>query len=399
MLHSFLRVLLVGWLVVWGTQQARGQRSQPSADVAFYIVAHQDDWQLFMGSDAYDDAQKPNRKVVFVCITAGQGWSTGSAYWQGREAGAVAAMQAAVDGSPASPRPLVGVSTTVAGHSVVAYHYKQATSYFLRLPDGKTDGSGFASTTNQSLRKLRAGTDSLVSVDRTTTYRNWSELVGTLRTLLQQEAAGARSITVHCPDASSTHNPGDHSDHVFSGRLAQGASAVLECQVVQHVGYDSQLRAKNLSSVQEAHQRMLYAANCQAMVANGLQDYRDESHQRFLGRQYTRLYHHSLTTPRPTATLRPDTTATGTRVALLPAYPNPFSESSLLRYSLPATADVSIRILTLQGDVVRTVVQARQPAGTYQVWLDVGQFPAAGQYICQLQAGQEHQQCRIELVR
>src|SRR5512144_1026118 len=39
--------------------------------VAFYFAAHEDDWQLFMNPNAYQDVQRTSTKVVFVYLTAG----------------------------------------------------------------------------------------------------------------------------------------------------------------------------------------------------------------------------------------------------------------------------------------------------------------------------------------
>src|SRR5687768_5615926 len=39
--------------------------------VAFYFSAHEDDWQLFMNPNAYNDVHKSSTKVVFVYMTAG----------------------------------------------------------------------------------------------------------------------------------------------------------------------------------------------------------------------------------------------------------------------------------------------------------------------------------------
>jgi hypothetical protein len=40
-----------------------------SSRVAFYVVAHQDDWQLFM--DPFKDVTDPPTKIVFVYTAAG----------------------------------------------------------------------------------------------------------------------------------------------------------------------------------------------------------------------------------------------------------------------------------------------------------------------------------------
>src|SRR5689334_10192163 len=44
-----------------------------SSKVSIYVAAHQDDWQLFMGANAYDDIVNSNdsARVVVIYVTAG----------------------------------------------------------------------------------------------------------------------------------------------------------------------------------------------------------------------------------------------------------------------------------------------------------------------------------------
>ncbi|MBK8848309.1 MAG: PIG-L family deacetylase [Bacteroidetes bacterium] len=62
---------------------------------SFYFSAHPDDWQLFIGTNAYNDMQESNTKVVFIYVTAGDaGLLTGKVppatvpYYVARERGA-----------------------------------------------------------------------------------------------------------------------------------------------------------------------------------------------------------------------------------------------------------------------------------------------------------------------
>jgi hypothetical protein len=56
--------------------------------------------------------------------------------------------------------------------------------------------------------------------------------------------------------------------------------------------------------------------------------------------------------------------------ALLQNYPNPFNASTIIRYSLPVSADVTIEIYDILGRKVETLLQGEQPAGYYQVVWD-----------------------------
>lgn len=51
-------------------------------------------------------------------------------------------------------------------------------------------------------------------------------------------------------------------------------------------------------------------------------------------------------------------------------YPNPFNASTIIRYSLPATADVTIEIYDILGRKVEMLVQGEQPAGYHQITWD-----------------------------
>jgi len=50
-------------------------------------------------------------------------------------------------------------------------------------------------------------------------------------------------------------------------------------------------------------------------------------------------------------------------------YPNPFNPSTKIKYSLPKTRQVTIRVINVQGQQIRLLVDMEQAAGSYQmVW-------------------------------
>jgi hypothetical protein len=65
-------------------------------------------------------------------------------------------------------------------------------------------------------------------------------------------------------------------------------------------------------------------------------------------------------------------------------YPNPFNPITNINYELPITNYVDLSIYNLLGQKVATLVDSKQPAGSYQVQWDAGGF-ASGIYICKLQ--------------
>jgi flagellar hook assembly protein FlgD len=77
--------------------------------------------------------------------------------------------------------------------------------------------------------------------------------------------------------------------------------------------------------------------------------------------------------------------------ALLQNYPNPFNPETTIKYNLAETGDVNLRIYNIVGQVVRTLVAERQPAGRYEVrWSgtdDRGMAVSSGIYFYQITAG------------
>src|ERR1700761_6558189 len=60
------------------------------SNLCYYIVAHQDDWQLFYGQQAFSDLIEPGARVVFIYTTAGDAGGSED-WWRAREQGALAA--------------------------------------------------------------------------------------------------------------------------------------------------------------------------------------------------------------------------------------------------------------------------------------------------------------------
>ena len=70
---------------------------------------------------------------------------------------------------------------------------------------------------------------------------------------------------------------------------------------------------------------------------------------------------------------------------LLGTYPNPAQSRATVRYALPETQDVTVRLYDMLGRRVRTVVSGEQE-GRHQRTLDVGALPS-GVYFLRLRAG------------
>src|SRR4051794_5220613 len=120
---------------------------------SMYVVAHADDTLLFLSPDLLDDIHS-GACVTTVYLTAGdQGLD--ASYWAAREQGT----NAAYADMAGLPNDWTRSVTTVAGHQVstARLNGSNITQIFFRLPDGNTDGNGFAADHNESLLKLWRG--------------------------------------------------------------------------------------------------------------------------------------------------------------------------------------------------------------------------------------------------
>jgi len=90
-------------------------------------------------------------------------------------------------------------------------------------------------------------------------------------------------------------------------------------------------------------------------------------------------------------------------VALEQNVPNPFNPQTMIRWTLPLDADVTLRVYDVRGRLVRTLVDERQTAGaraaTWDGRDDRGASVASGAYVYRLQAGEVSLQRRMMLVR
>ena len=214
--------------------------------LAVFLVAHPDDWQLFMGDVAVRHLARADR-ALFIIVSAGDAGRSAS-YWRARESGALASMRAAL---------------ALADQPVT-----HATTKFLRLPDGKPDGAGFSATGFQSLQRLEQRmVPHLLSIDSTTRYANVREVIQALRTIVQGEQRLGMYVHLHTHDPDRQHNPGDHADHRSVGRLALALAESMRVPVTLYSGYVNIRRPDNLSATDAARKAYLFVAYDRARMA------------------------------------------------------------------------------------------------------------------------------------
>jgi hypothetical protein len=74
------------------------------------------------------------------------------------------------------------------------------------------------------------------------------------------------------------------------------------------------------------------------------------------------------------------------RYALYQNYPNPFNPRTEIRFDLPETAPVTLKVFNTNGQLVTTLLDETRAGGSYTVTWD-GSRAASGMYVVQLKAG------------
>ena len=293
MIDFVQRILLFTILAIWPVPPPAAQGGQATM---FYAVAHEDDWQLFMSPNPWNDVRIQENKVVFIYTTAGDaGLGLGTdgrptPYVVAREEGAQRAVRFLADAGR------IGESATweevvINGKTLPRYVYKNTVSYFLRLPDGNFNGEGYPSTGNQSLRRLHQGVIStLTSVDAELTFFGWEDLVETLMKLIVYEARECSVVWLNVPDPRSDINWLDHSDHRYTGLCMVEASQTLSCvHKALFVNYPTAWMPRNLDT-----DALIVESAVWGVTTSGLSDFFhrntfDSLHGSWLGRNYFRI--------------------------------------------------------------------------------------------------------------
>lgn len=79
-------------------------------------------------------------------------------------------------------------------------------------------------------------------------------------------------------------------------------------------------------------------------------------------------------------------------------YPNPFNPSTRIRYQLPISSNVVLKVYDLLGKEVAVLVNEKQAAGIYEVEWQASSYPS-GVYFYRLTAGDYHETKRMVLIK
>jgi len=258
-------------------------------------VAHQDDWQLFMNPNVANSIQSTEDKTVIIHLTAGDaGYGMGNdAFYKAREAGALRAVRFL--SNTVEDRSKIGDEisrsiTLIKNHPILTYTYHNTVVYFLRLPDGNGDGSGFELHRQKSLEKFynRQVVD-FKAIDQSTTYTNKEDLLGTLKELITTAHTGTQ-LEIHLSELSEDLNVDDHSDHLTASRfISEAAANQFKGEFYYYIDYQTANLESNLE-----RSEILINSGAWGATASGLSDHRhaslwDEYHTTYLDRQYYRV--------------------------------------------------------------------------------------------------------------
>ena len=269
----------------------------PTPALSVFVVAHPDDWQLFMNPDAFEAMNGPNKKAVFVHVTAGDaGKGLGgepTPYYLAREEGALRAIRFlanAVDATAALGADSKPVAVDRAGHQVARHTYANAVAYFLRIHDGKIVNGDDSVEHPLALDRLRTGTSAETkAIDGSATYAGWADLVTTLEAIVTSERAPGTALNLHIAELDEKRNPGDHPDHRAVAFAMEEVANRLPCaRVSRHEEYATRDRKINVIGY-----HYMIDAGTWAATASGLSDLHagstwEPGHNAWVGRDYHR---------------------------------------------------------------------------------------------------------------
>ena len=248
----------------------------PGKTWAVYVHAHEDDWQLFMSPNTVVDYQA-GHTLLFIIVTAGDGGGP-ARIWQAREEAAIASVPV-ITGTATD----TSMSTTIcyAGSSQVCHKiwerdYGTTVTFFMRLPDGNSDGGGFSSTGFQTIEKLRDGAiPSINAIDNSTTYTSWQDLYLTVGAIITTVAGSDPSTAVNAPDFDRTRQSfegmgcngcADHPDHlavadlVYNVTIGRGAAWSREWYIDYPICFADSRYPVNMDATQYQTKKNLFMA-------------------------------------------------------------------------------------------------------------------------------------------
>ena len=373
-------------------------------ELDFYVVAHQDDWQLFMGTNVYNDIiafdetnpTTNGKKVVLIYTTAGNLHDTDDTrscncrdpldasgkpvpYWRVREQGAKNSVHLAAcrmgGWGPGIPYPK-NKTVVLNGHPITKYEIKNTVSYFLRIETG-----GFGQWI------FHPDASWVKTADNSTVYADYNDLVNTIYAIYKYEMDSSlknKNVHFNCQDIDMTVNPNDHYDHYTSGRAASEAANLIGRALdscLPHtlfIDYNSQNLPANLSAPDGQNEAALTAVYCMALLDYNAWPEWGKIYQDWTCRNYSR----TITTcemPAKQNILIQDSLET----LNLRIYPIPANIELNIRFNIPVNSPVSINVFDA-GGVTLFQFNGQLPSIIFKI--NTSNFPA-GYYLVQINTG------------
>jgi hypothetical protein len=288
--------LLTAFILITGCASVP-REAPPAPSVSVFVVAHPDDWQLFMNPAAFHAMNEPHEKAVFVHVSAGDAGRGVSGepvpYYLAREEGALRAIRfmanaanaTAALGGDTRPRAVERV-----GHRINRHTYANAVAYFLRIHDGNIVTGDHYEEHPLSLQRLRSGASAETkAIDESARYAGWKDFIDTLEAVIRSEHAPGTVLNLHIAELDERRNPGDHHDHRAVAFAMEEVAARLPCaRVSRHQEYATRDRRVNVRGAD-----YLVDAGTWAATASGLSDSHagstwEPGHNVWVGRDYHR---------------------------------------------------------------------------------------------------------------
>ena len=369
------QILSLLFLLITGTSISFSQ----SQKVSFYFSAHPDDWQLFMGVNAFKDiaaaSAGSSNRTVFIYTTAGEANCYGNGvnkhYYLTRQLGANRSVQFCSDiYSPhaAWSSSVLSIPGTT-NHNILQLRYKNIVCYFLRLPDGC-----FEQNLNTMAKLANGEISTLSAVDSSTTYLGYNDLVETVRNIVDLESSTLKQpeVWIQASDWDPLINPLDHPDHMQTGRLATEVAARVDyANIALFEGYTTCHEPSNLSPEEIAMEASLHSQVCFGLTHSGVTSEWDPQsdcgHVEWTIRNYFRVYSTAINTK---------TTATLVKIS-----PNPAGNTINVSYEVMENGPVNIALYDTWGRLQATILNETEKTGVYTINYDIAALPDANYVI------------------
>jgi hypothetical protein len=266
--------------------------------LSVFVVAHPDDWQLFMNPDPFHAMNEPRGKAVFVHVSAGDAGKVmggePTPYDLAREEGALRAIRFMANAANATAA--LGADTRPeaverAGHPLARHTYANAVAYFMRIHDGNIVTGDQFEEHPLSLQRLRSGASAETkAIDDSTRYVGWNDFVATLEAVVRSELEPGMALNLHIAELDEGLNPGDHPDHRAVAFAMEEVAVRLPCaRVSRHQEYATRDHRLNVTGTD-----YMIDAGTWAATASGLSDLHagstwEPGHNAWVGRDYHRV--------------------------------------------------------------------------------------------------------------